>query len=78
MKQILMMIAVVGLVGCGESWQSDREAKAKAEAAAEADCHDSPHPTNPTTAIIMRICFMPATLHLTGSGVNAVGGEERP
>jgi hypothetical protein len=32
------------------------------------------HPTNATTAIINRICFMPATLRLTGSGVNAVGG----
>jgi hypothetical protein len=29
-----------------------------------------------TTAIINRIRFMPATLRLTGSGVNAVGGEE--
>ena len=27
-----------------------------------------------TTAIINRICFMPATLRLNGSGVNAVGG----
>jgi hypothetical protein len=33
-----------------------------------------PHPTNATTAIIKRTCFMPATLCLTGSGVNAVGG----
>jgi len=33
-----------------------------------------PHPTNATTAIINRICFMPATLRLTDSGVNAVGG----
>ena len=30
--------------------------------------------TQATTAIIKRICFMPATLRLTGSGVNAVGG----
>ena len=33
------------------------------------------YPTNATTAIIKRNCFMPATLRLTGSGVNAVGGE---
>ena len=31
-------------------------------------------PTNATTAIINRICFMPASLRLTDSGVNAVGG----
>jgi len=37
----------------------------------------APHPTNVTTANINRICFMPATLRLTGSGVNAVGGGER-
>jgi len=30
-----------------------------------------------TTAIIKRTCFMPATLRLTGSGVNAVGGRVR-
>jgi hypothetical protein len=36
-------------------------------------CSFFPHPTNATTAIIKRICFMPATLRLTGSGVNAVG-----
>ena len=34
-----------------------------------------PHPTNATTTIIKRTCFTPATLRLTGSGVNAVGGE---
>jgi hypothetical protein len=31
-------------------------------------------PTPTTTAIINRICFMPATLRLTGSGVNVLGG----
>ena len=34
-----------------------------------------PHPTNATTAIINRIFFMPATLRLTGSGVNGDEGE---
>ncbi len=33
-----------------------------------------PIPTIATIAIIKRTCFMPATLRLTGSGVNAVGG----
>ena len=32
------------------------------------------YPTNATTAIIKRICFMLASLRLTGTGVNAVGG----
>ena len=32
-------------------------------------------PTNATNAIIKRNCFMPATLRLTDSGVNAVGGR---
>jgi hypothetical protein len=36
-----------------------------------------PHPTNATTAIIKRICFMPATLRHNGTGVNAVGGERQ-
>jgi hypothetical protein len=39
-------------------------------------CVDT-HPANSTTAIIKRICFMPATLRLTGSGVNAVGGGRK-
>ena len=34
-----------------------------------------PHPTNATAININKVCFMPATLRLTGSGVNAVGGE---
>jgi hypothetical protein len=35
-----------------------------------------PHPpTNATTAHIKRSCFMFATLRLTGSGANAVGGK---
>ena len=32
-----------------------------------------PHPTNATNAKINRTCFMPATLCLTGTGVNTVG-----
>jgi hypothetical protein len=36
-----------------------------------------PHPTNATTAIIKRICFMTATLRHNGTGVNAVGGERQ-
>jgi hypothetical protein len=39
------------------------------------------HPTKPNTntaeAVIKRICFMPVTLRLTGSGVNAVGGARK-
>ena len=31
----------------------------------------------PGKTTINRICFMPATLRLTGSGVNAVGGRKR-
>jgi hypothetical protein len=35
-----------------------------------------PHPTITTAININKVCFMPATLRLTSSGVNAVGGKE--
>jgi len=36
---------------------------------------ESPHPTNATAININKVVFMPVTLRLTGSGVNAVGGR---
>ena len=35
----------------------------------------TPESDGPACDTDKRICFMPATLRLTGSGVNAVGGE---
>ena len=86
MRHILLMIAVVALVGCGKkTTPAEPEINAEPKVAAKklippkafTNTLGVPHPTNATTAIIKRICFMPATLRLTGSGVNAVGGEKR-